>query len=148
MPTTSSWATTTTCKLRVSNYRRLSRCKQLGGLVRVSWLGVPPRYKASKFCYPLKTILASWLNSHLLACHGFPYENDIRQVWTFCNPLGTCNKNLAIFGFSINIGGFKIFRIFQKKSWPEIFVGRINARGKGSKGEDTRKKGKMVKKQK
>ena len=35
-------------------YRRLSRCKQLGGLVPVFRLGVPLRYKASKLWYPLK----------------------------------------------------------------------------------------------
>ena len=32
-------------------YRRLSRWKQLGGLVPVLWLGVPPRCKASKLKY-------------------------------------------------------------------------------------------------
>ena len=35
-------------------FRRLSRYKQHGGLVPVSWLGVPLRYKASKLWYPLK----------------------------------------------------------------------------------------------
>ena len=35
-------------------YRRLSRCKQLGGLVPVFRLGVPIRYKASKLWYSLK----------------------------------------------------------------------------------------------
>ena len=34
-------------------HRRLSRCKQLGGLVLVVWLGVPLRCKASKLGYPL-----------------------------------------------------------------------------------------------
>ena len=34
-------------------YKRLSRCKQLGGLVPVVRLGVPLRCKASKFGYPL-----------------------------------------------------------------------------------------------
>ena len=33
--------------------RRLSRCKQLGGLIPVVRLGVPLRYKASKSGYPL-----------------------------------------------------------------------------------------------
>ena len=34
-------------------YRRLSRCKQLGGLVLVIRLGVPLRCKAGKLVYPL-----------------------------------------------------------------------------------------------
>ena len=37
-------------------YRRLLRYKQLGGLVPVPWLGVPPRCKASKLKYPLRIL--------------------------------------------------------------------------------------------
>ena len=37
-------------------HRRLSRCMQIGGLVPVVCLGVPPRYKASKLCNSLRSL--------------------------------------------------------------------------------------------
>ena len=49
-----------------SIHRQLSRCKQLGGLVPVFRMGVPPRHKASKLCYKCGTlsIHALFLNVH------------------------------------------------------------------------------------
>ena len=43
--------------------RRLSRCMQLGGLALVIWLGVTPRYKASKLCNPLQKLKTRALKS-------------------------------------------------------------------------------------
>ena len=41
-------------KTRPQIYRRLSRCKQLGGWVPALRLGIPLRYNSCELCYPLR----------------------------------------------------------------------------------------------
>ena len=74
-------------------YRRLSRCRQLGGLVPVLRLGVPLRYKASKLEYTLKIFFTFCQNGKDCYCNGDRLSVNDKNV-----PISYFGADLIILG--------------------------------------------------
>ena len=78
-------------------YRRLSRSKQLGGLVPVLRLGVPLRCKATKLEYPLllnQKLYHTYIKKDQLNCILWGFSKKVRQASNDIIGLTLCKNGV------------------------------------------------------